>query len=178
MTADSLDRLARTLLYEGYLLYPYTSGALKNRSRWTMGSIYPVACCEAGRDASGESSHVSTEILVACQGQGEVEGQLRFLQTVSPDGPGGCPEAVERTIPLPPVPIGEGSETRRSIRFDTPCERLLVRGSEVELKVLTGRLTVAVNQLEPVQAAVEPAVEVVCGLVQEWTAGGRCTNSD
>ena len=36
-----IDRIARSVLYEGYLLYPYRPSALKNARRCTFGTLYP-----------------------------------------------------------------------------------------------------------------------------------------
>jgi hypothetical protein len=40
MNREHLDRLARAVLYEGYILYPYRP-SVKNHQRWTFGSLYP-----------------------------------------------------------------------------------------------------------------------------------------
>src|SRR5690349_11547671 len=50
---DPVEALARALLYEGYLLYPYRSDAVKNRHRFTFGGLYPPAWCtrQAGSDS-------------------------------------------------------------------------------------------------------------------------------
>jgi hypothetical protein len=36
-----VEKIADAVLYEGYLLYPYRSSAVKNRQRWNFGVIYP-----------------------------------------------------------------------------------------------------------------------------------------
>ena len=41
MNTKVVDTIARTVLYEGYLLYPYRPTALKNRMRFTFGGLYP-----------------------------------------------------------------------------------------------------------------------------------------
>ena len=42
-----LDELVHALLYEGYALYPYTPGAVKNATPTPFGIIYPPAyACE------------------------------------------------------------------------------------------------------------------------------------
>ena len=41
MDAQALDRIVGSVLYEGYLLYPYRQ-SLKNIKRWTFGSLYPT----------------------------------------------------------------------------------------------------------------------------------------
>jgi hypothetical protein len=54
--------IADAVLYEGYLLYPYTASAHKNRLRWQFGVIVPRAHEAAG---TGEHGHQQTEVLFA-----------------------------------------------------------------------------------------------------------------
>ena len=58
--AAALD-VANAVLYEGYILYPYTSSARKNRIRWQFGVIVPQAYAAAG---TGEPSEAQTEVLL------------------------------------------------------------------------------------------------------------------
>ena len=39
--ADPVRAIADAVLYEGYLLWPYSRSALKNQRRWTFGGVYP-----------------------------------------------------------------------------------------------------------------------------------------
>jgi len=48
----SVERLLRTLLYEGYALYPYRPSALKNQKRFAFGVVYPRAWAERTLEAS------------------------------------------------------------------------------------------------------------------------------
>lgn len=52
MNLEQVKEIANAVLYEGYLLYPYRQSALKNRTRWTFGGVYPREYSEAngGRD--------------------------------------------------------------------------------------------------------------------------------
>lgn len=74
MSLDDAARIARAVLYEGYLLYPYRSSSAKNRQRWTFGVVVP-----RGFTATGERSSLCTEVVFT---GGEVEARLRFLQLV------------------------------------------------------------------------------------------------
>ena len=38
---DAVSRIARAVLYEGYILWPYRRSAAKNRLRWTFGAVLP-----------------------------------------------------------------------------------------------------------------------------------------
>jgi len=42
-----VDRIARSVLYEGYLLYPYRPSSMKNAQRWTFGTLYPESWVRA-----------------------------------------------------------------------------------------------------------------------------------
>ncbi len=41
-----MEKIANAVLYEGYLLYPYRSSAVKNRQRFNFGVVYPRAYSE------------------------------------------------------------------------------------------------------------------------------------
>src|SRR5829696_8678607 len=42
VTGDPVDAIARAVLYEGYVLWPYRRSANKNRQRWTFGGVHPA----------------------------------------------------------------------------------------------------------------------------------------
>jgi hypothetical protein len=46
VSTTSVERIANAVLYEGYLLYPYRSSAVKNRQRFNFGVVYPRAYSE------------------------------------------------------------------------------------------------------------------------------------
>jgi len=76
MSFAAAERLARALLFEGYVLYPYRQSSLKNQQRWTFGSLYPPAFCEAAR--AFDVSTMQTECLV--QGRAaRLRVSLRFF---------------------------------------------------------------------------------------------------
>ncbi len=75
MNRAAVDRIARAVLYEGYILYPYRP-SVKNRQRWTFGGLYPEAYCRAsGTEACGNQ----TECLVRGTPETAVEAAVRFL---------------------------------------------------------------------------------------------------
>ena len=47
MSRAQAESIAKAVLYEGYMLYPYRPSSVKNRQRWTFGGIYPQAYSEA-----------------------------------------------------------------------------------------------------------------------------------
>lgn len=70
--------IANAVLYEGYLLYPYTASAPKNRVRWQFGVVVPRAYLAAG---TGETAEQQTEVLVEpdADATASVTVLLRFL---------------------------------------------------------------------------------------------------
>ncbi|HEY3674714.1 MAG TPA: hypothetical protein VGK84_01850, partial [Candidatus Tumulicola sp.] len=76
--ADSLRTLARTVLYEGYLLWPYRRSALKNQHRFTIGGIYP----ERYAAIAGDRSSAGFDALLAGEDP-QVEITVRFLRMVA-----------------------------------------------------------------------------------------------
>ncbi|GCF09969.1 hypothetical protein [Dictyobacter arantiisoli] len=75
MKLEQVKEIANAILYEGYLLYPYRQSAIKNRTRWTFGGIYPREYSEGngGRDPwtmrtecllEGQAEHLSLDITI------------------------------------------------------------------------------------------------------------------
>ena len=60
MKLDRIKDIANAVLYEGYILYPYRPSSIKNRQRWTFGSVFPQAF--AGRQ--GDASTMQTQLLM------------------------------------------------------------------------------------------------------------------
>jgi len=103
------DQIAKAVLYEGYMLYPYRPSSVKNRQRWNFGVVYPQAYSDA--QGGEEPSSMRTECLVRGSAATMLEGKVRFLRlqtrsanaSLPPTGslPEGWQEAVERDIALP-----------------------------------------------------------------------------
>ncbi|MCZ7433317.1 hypothetical protein [Streptomyces sp. WMMC1477] len=58
--AEAVEKIVRTCLYEGYLLWPYRRSALKNTKRWTFGGVFPAGVA----DALGEPATQRTQVLL------------------------------------------------------------------------------------------------------------------
>ncbi|MCP2163502.1 hypothetical protein [Goodfellowiella coeruleoviolacea] len=72
---DAVSALARAVLYEGYLLWPYRRSALKNRRRWTIGTLAPAT------EAVPGEAH--TQLLVDnAGGRAGVVVRVRFLHVL------------------------------------------------------------------------------------------------
>jgi hypothetical protein len=74
--APALD-VANAVLYEGYILYPYTASARKNRIRWQFGVVVPRAYAACG---TGEPADAQTGLFVEADEATGVEIVVRFLQ--------------------------------------------------------------------------------------------------
>jgi hydrogenase maturation protease len=115
-----VEAIADSILYEGYLLYPYRATSLKNQKRWTFGVLHPRAYSEARGGL--EPCTLQSECVVTGDAASEIEMALRFLHPVSrtverPDGRAECvvvggrlfepgQEAVPVRIDVGPVALG------------------------------------------------------------------------
>lgn len=166
-----ISKVADSVLYEGYLLYPYRRSSPKNRVRWQFGVLAPRCWAEeagpADTSVSGsvESWWQQTECLVEAAEDAPVHFRVRFLQVqdkrleeVAPGGglrpvdrleAGGRVElAFEEAVPREhdfECTVGEALHGERSLRLDTPggeeVETLRDGGREVG-RVVRSRLTI------------------------------------
>lgn len=70
-------KVADTVLYEGYLLYPYRASSTKNQVRWQFGVLTPRGWSDAG---SGEPWASQTECLIEPGTDAVIHVKARFLQ--------------------------------------------------------------------------------------------------
>jgi hydrogenase maturation protease len=80
MNLAIVEKIAKAVLYEGYLLYPYRPSAIKNRQRWNFGVLYPRSYSQA--QAGSDRSMIETECLVEGNDRPVLEVRVRFLQLV------------------------------------------------------------------------------------------------
>jgi hypothetical protein len=136
---DPVRAIADAVLYEGYVLWPYTRSALKNQRRWTFGGVYPPAHSVVHPDDAGT---MRTQVL--CESDPlEVEVTVRFLQVVARKADGeylAWDEAVERELGPGPFAIRAGQEGPRS------WEEL---GGSVDVVIEGPRLTVTIRNTTP-----------------------------
>lgn len=78
---DILAEVARAVLYEGYILWPYRRSALKNRQRWTFGGVYPPAFAAASSGV--DRSAVSAQCLLQASHEARLDVTVRFLHVVA-----------------------------------------------------------------------------------------------
>jgi len=78
MNTRLVEKIADAVLYEGYLLYPYRSSAVKNQQRFNFGVLYPKQHCELQQGS--DSWEMRTECLVTGSASTTIEVKVRFLQ--------------------------------------------------------------------------------------------------
>lgn len=126
MNLEAADRIAKAVLYEGYMLYPYRVSSVKNQQRFNFGVLYPQDYCDAQEGA--EASSLRVECLVQGSAGTVLASAVRFLhlQTRTPrqvqpgqsssartsgaQGSGssaGWQEAVEREVRVPEWTLAE-----------------------------------------------------------------------
>jgi hydrogenase maturation protease len=77
MSLEKAEKIARAVLYEGYMLYPYRASALKNRKRCSFGTLYPERHEAVRRNA--EQCRNQTECLIEGSASARVMVWVRFL---------------------------------------------------------------------------------------------------
>ncbi len=75
MSIEHIKDIADSVLFEGYILYPYRPSAIKNKQRWTFGGVFPCAF------DGDEPSVMRTETLLNAERKAEVDVIIRFLHT-------------------------------------------------------------------------------------------------
>ena len=81
MNLATVDEIAKAVLYEGYMLYPYRPSSVKNQQRWNFGVLCPPSYSDA-QDGS-EVSIMQTECLVEGNARTSLEIRVRFLQLIA-----------------------------------------------------------------------------------------------
>ncbi|HLK64356.1 MAG TPA: hypothetical protein VKU19_13005 [Bryobacteraceae bacterium] len=139
--ASLVEKIADAVLYEGYLLYPYRSSAVKNRQRFNFGIVYPETYSAAGGGI--EPCEMQTQCLAAGSQEMSLSVQVRCLRlverTVGPLCAGefvsspvmevegrtyeSWQEAAECELPLPDLHLGELVSAPVFRRFALPATR-------------------------------------------------------
>src|ERR1700722_4080524 len=100
MNTQHIDAIAKAVLYEGYLLYPYRPSSVKNRQRFNFGVIYPRAYSEA--QSGSDAWNIQTECLVTADSLSTLEVKVRCLKLVARSV-----RATEEVSDLQPVSASE-----------------------------------------------------------------------
>jgi len=77
----AVEQIAKAVLYEGYMLYPYRPSSVKNQQRWNFGVLCPQSYSEAQNGS--EAWSMQTECPVEGSSLTAIEIRVRFLQLVA-----------------------------------------------------------------------------------------------
>lgn len=161
--ASAVEAIARSVLYEGYILYPYRRSSLKNQVRWNFGVLYPTAWCEAW--PGSDHSAFRMECIVRGAPESRITVSVRFLHLMTcADYRGTWQEGLERRIESQPfAPGGEWREETRiaSGRPGSGCrqEELTVQVEAESRRLREGvwRIRVSVGNLTEFDGAAREA---------------------
>lgn len=112
MNLATVEKIAKAVLYEGYMLYPYRPSSVKNQQRWNFGVLSPQSYSDA--QGGSEAWSMQTECLVEGSSLTGIEVRVRFLQLVA------------RTVGELPAPMSE-LQAGGDPQF-RPVEKLVVNG--------------------------------------------------
>lgn len=119
MSMTAAEQIARAVLYEGYVLYPYRPSAIKNQQRWNFGVLYPPLW--ASGQTGSDRSYFQMECLCECPPGASLDVSVRFLQLVSRDDGGReWQEGVEQTIAISGLAVAQVAEQPRADTFSFP----------------------------------------------------------
>jgi len=101
MNLAVVDQIAKAVLYEGYMLYPYRPSSVKNQQRWNFGVLFPPPF--SSRQTGSDASATEMQCLAYGGPQTGLEIRARFLQLAPrPTGdPKSWQETVEREVVVP-----------------------------------------------------------------------------
>lgn len=121
---DPVEAIARAVLYEGHMLYPYRRSALKNRQPWSFGTLAPRPWAAS----NAEPDHFHAECLVHAEdpAASEIELRLRFLHLgEATDAQEGhiFGESLDRVVPTGRLSLPRLLESPLSIRFELPQQQ-------------------------------------------------------
>src|SRR5579863_4320678 len=80
MNLAVVDKIAKAVLYEGYMLYPYRPSSIKNQQRWNFGVLYPRT--DSVSKNGSLPSGMQTECLMKARSSAQLTIKVRFLQIV------------------------------------------------------------------------------------------------
>ena len=158
---DAVKKIAETVLYEGYVLWPYRRSARKNQQRWTFGGVYPRAYSEArGED---DPWIMQTQCLVSGDEESTIEVKVRFLHVTERKigrKKGETLEFVEELRVAGELYLSWDESTEREVALGRlKLSELLKSPKRVGIDILAG------SREEPLA---EPTGEAVGALVREW----------
>ena len=140
MNLDRVAEIARAVLYEGYILYPYRPSAIKNRQRWTFGGVFPRAYAES---EGGDPWHMQTQCLLRGDPGTMVEARVRFLQIVMRD-------VYKLDPPRGDLPQMREAAGEKVAALETAGTRLMPWEEAIEREIVVPELPIAELRAGPV----------------------------
>ncbi len=165
MNTKLIDAIAKAVLYEGYMLYPYRPSSVKNRQRFNFGVLYPQAYSEAQTGSDAWSTQ--TECLVHGDSFSLIEIRVRFLKLVARTRrepvelvfarPADCmsapwQEAIECEVTVPP--------SRLDTITESPLEWQFVFSAKAETEPLRDESGQLLGLIDRKQESVHGIVEI------------------
>lgn len=137
------ESLAKSLLYEGYALYPYTPAATKNATPTPFGIAYPTAYANHQPAAF---DYVRIEVVALPEDGAEIEGTALFLQAA-----GARHQASERRVSVGPLPLAELLEQGSELPFAFDSTPDATTGAEPEgaPDVVSGTVRISAEAVGP-----------------------------
>ena len=141
MNLTMVDVIAKAVLYEGYMLYPYRPSSVKNQQRWNFGVLCPQSYSEAQNGS--EAWTMQTECLVEGDSSTTLDIRVRFLQLVARS-------IGELAQPVPELPSSGLPEFRLVPRLEVAGRIYQTWQEAVERDVIVPTLGLEGLVLEPV----------------------------
>jgi hypothetical protein len=151
--------IADTVLYEGYVLYPYRASSAKNQTRWQFGVLMPPAYVTPH---NGERSACRTQIVMEAPAEARLTVAVRFLHAAHRTG-GGRPdwdETVEREVEVVES-VGSLLTAPHEHPFGFAGEDHERDGARLISQDVTGLLRISLEALPGPYGALRLNVEVV-----------------
>jgi len=167
---DPIADIAKAVLYEGYILYPYRPSSVKNRQRWSFGGVFPRLY--AAHEPS-EPWIMQTQCLLQGNLRTSIAIRVGFLHLVartievagervpSLDVDGqrhiAWEEALERAVTVPKLILGDVLDATRTVAFSFAAsaerEPILTVSGELAGELvrttqgLSGTICIAIHQV-------------------------------
>ena len=171
MSGSVVDQIARAVLYEGYMLYPYRASALKNQHRWNFGVLYPPAW--AMSQTGSDRSYLLMECLAKCADNARLDVSLRFLQLVARDRNGSeWQEGMEQNVSTKSMTVAE------IVVGGARVEKFSFPGGEQETGNVVRRRLPLEGQLEICATSLRPDIVRLSVRVTNMSAVGVSTRNE
>jgi hypothetical protein len=158
---DQVRAIADTVLYEGYILWPYRRSALENQRRFTVGGLYPPA---HGQAHGADPSAMRTEVLLEPGDGAGIDVAVRFLQVVDRSV---ARRAENRLEPVDELTIG----AERHMSWEEAVERE-IRASGLSVDALDAglRIPISVRAGSQQEQLLDEQGRAVGALTRSWQA--------